>query len=72
MKSSLLETCLDLISSHSPSMKIQIMGRKITENLGYAVFYGEEKRTNFDIPEWEFEPQILSNFPAYDLNFHVK
>ena len=26
----------------------------------------------FDLPEREFEPQIFSNFPAYDLNFHVK
>ena len=32
---SLLEACFDLISSPSPSMKIQIMGRKITENLGF-------------------------------------
>ena len=29
---SLLETCFDLISSSSFSMKIQIMGGKITEN----------------------------------------
>ena len=32
---SLLEACFDLISSPSPSMKIQIMGRKIPENLGF-------------------------------------
>ena len=32
---SLLEACFDLILSPSPSMKIQIMGRKITENLGF-------------------------------------
>ena len=32
---SLLETCFELISSPSPSMKIQIMDRKITENLGF-------------------------------------
>ena len=32
---SILEACFDLISSHSPSMKIQIMGGKITENLGF-------------------------------------
>ena len=30
---SLLEACFDLMSSPSPSMKIQILGRKITENL---------------------------------------
>ena len=34
---SLLEACFDLISSPSPSMKIQIMGGKITENLGFKV-----------------------------------
>ena len=30
-----LEACFDLISSSSLSMKIQIMGGKITENLGF-------------------------------------
>ena len=35
---SLLEACFDLISSPSPSMKIQIMGGKITENLGFKSF----------------------------------
>ena len=43
-----------------------------------AVFYGEFENKKkkgqkiFDLPEWGFEPQILSNFPAHDLNFHVK
>ena len=32
---SLLEACFDLISGSSFSMKIQIMGGKITENLGF-------------------------------------
>jgi hypothetical protein len=32
---SLLEACFDLISSSSLSMTIQIMGGKITENLGF-------------------------------------
>ena len=32
---SLLEACLDLTSFCSPSMEIQIMGGKITENLGF-------------------------------------
>ena len=42
----------------------------------YAVFYGEfenekKKRQNiFDLPERGFEPQIFSNFPTHDLNFH--
>ena len=26
----------------------------------------------FDLPERGFEPQIFSNFPAHDLNFHGK
>ena len=44
----------------------------------YAVFYGEfenEKKKGqkkFDLPEQGFEPQIFSNFPAHNLNFHVK
>ena len=32
---SLLEACFYLISSPLPSMKIQIMGGKVTENLGF-------------------------------------
>jgi hypothetical protein len=32
---SLLEACFDLILGSSLHMKIQIMGGKITENLGY-------------------------------------
>ena len=44
----------------------------------YAVFYGEFENKNkegqkiFDLPERGFEPQIFSNFPAHDLNFHGK
>ena len=44
-----------------------------------CIFYGEfengkKKRTIFffDLLERRFEPQIFSNFPAHDLNFHVK
>ena len=29
-----------------------------------------ESKKNLDIPERGFEPQILSNFPDHDLNFH--
>ena len=42
----------------------------------YAVFYGEfeneqkKDKIFFDLPERGFEPQIFSNFPAHDLNFH--
>ena len=32
---SLLEACFDLISGSSLDMKIQIMGEKISENLGF-------------------------------------
>ena len=35
LKSYLLEACFDLISSPSPSIKIQIIGGKINENLGF-------------------------------------
>ena len=28
-----------------------------------------KRKKKFDMPEREFEPQILSNFPAHDLNF---
>ena len=36
---SLLEACFDLISSPSPSMKIQVMGGKIIGNLGFKSLY---------------------------------
>ena len=29
-------------------------------------------QNNFDLPEQGFEPQIFRNFPADDLNCHVK
>jgi hypothetical protein len=35
----------------------------------YAVFSGEFEN---DLQERGFEPQIFSNFPAHDLNFHGK
>ena len=28
------------------------------------------KNKKFDLPERGFEPQIFSNFPAHDSNFH--
>ena len=43
-----------------------------------CIFYGEfesEKKKGqifFDLQEQGFEPQTSSNFPAHDLNFHVK
>ena len=40
----LLEACFDLISSPSPSMKIQIMGRKIAENLGFESLLWKVKK----------------------------
>ena len=36
---SILEACFDLISSPSPSMKIQVMGGKIIGNLGFKSLY---------------------------------
>ena len=50
---------------------------KNVEKQRYAVFFGEfEKKKKkgqkfFDLPEWKFEPQIFSNFPAHDSNFHL-
>ena len=32
----------------------------------------KKDKKNFDLPERGFEPQIFSNFPAHDLNFHGK
>ena len=43
-----LEACFDLISSPSPSMKIQIIGGKITENLGFESPLQKVKK-NFDL-----------------------
>ena len=40
----------------------------------YAVFYGEfeNEQKKDKKAEREFEPQIFSNFPAHDLNFHQR
>ena len=44
----------------------------------YAVFYGEfeneNKKGQTNLTFWlqGFAPQIFSNFPAHDLNFHLK
>ena len=37
-------------------------------------FENEKKKEQkiFDLPERGFEPQIFSNFPAHDLNFHER
>ena len=56
---SLLEACFDLISS--PSMKIQIMGRKITENLG---FKSQLRKFKFFCP-FSVDFQILHKKTAY-------
>ena len=37
----------------------------------YAAFYGEFENEKKKGPERGFEPQIFSNFPAHDLNFHL-
>ena len=49
----------------------------MVKNKDMPVFYGEfenEKKGQkiFGLLEWGLEPQIFSNFPAHDLNFHVK
>ena len=39
----------------------------------WRIWKWKEKRTKkIDLPERWFEPQIFSNFPAHDLNFHWK
>ena len=48
---SLLEACCDLISGFSLHMKIQIIGGKITENLG---FKSQLRRVNFFCPFFLF------------------
>ena len=52
---SLLEACFDLMSSPSPSMKIQIMGRKITENSNprsrRSIFLPLEHNIRYIFPE---------------------
>ena len=30
----------------------------------------KKEQKSFDLPEQGFEPQIFSNFPTHDLNFH--
>ena len=32
----------------------------------------KKDKKKFDLPEGGFEPQIFSNFPAHDLDFHGK
>ena len=34
--------------------------------------FEKEKAIFFDLPELRFEPQIFSNFPGHDLNFHQR
>ena len=66
-------SCLDLISSPSPLEKIQIMHGKIAENLGFCGGFGNKQKKDkhfFDLPELGFKPQIFSNFPTHDSNFH--
>jgi hypothetical protein len=40
----------------------------------FEEFENEKKKEQkyFDLPERGIEPQIFSNFPAHDLNFHGK
>ena len=46
---SFLEACFDLISSPSLSMKIQIMGGKITENLGFLPLFCHYFRPHYNL-----------------------
>ena len=46
----------------------------MVKNKDMKFFYGESENEQdknfFDLPERGFEPQIFSNFPTHDLNFH--
>ena len=54
---SLLEACFDLISGSSLSMKIQILGGKITENLG---FKSPLRKVNFFLSFFDCEQSSRS------------
>ena len=73
---SLLETCFDLITGSSLHVKRQIMGKVKIKAIYFCVKNLKMKRNKnkkfFVLLERGFEPQIFSNFPAYDLNFHAK
>ena len=71
----LLEACFDLISGSSLHMKIQIMGGKITENLGFKSQQDIQKWLNTKICSFygEFENekkkgQKILTFRCKDLN----
>ena len=57
----ILKGSLDSISSPSPSVKIQIIGRK-RQNICIQKFVDNDQQC------FAFTPQ--ENFPAYNLNFH--
>ena len=60
------------------STKKTNLNSKMVKKQRYAVSYGEfenEKKKGqnfFDLPELRFKPQVFSNFPTHDLNFHQK
>ena len=57
-------------------------GQENTRNLGFKSLLRKVKtflsfflfifKLKIDLPEQGFEPQVFSNFPAHDLNFHLK
>ena len=55
---SLLEACFDLISGSPLSMNIQIMSRKITENLGFKSLL---RKVNFEYKNKHFQ-YVLCDF----------
>ena len=44
----------------------------MVKNKDKQFFENEQKKDNnfFDLLDQGFEPQVFSNFPAHDLNFH--
>ena len=57
---SLLEAFFDLISGSSLSMKIQIMGGKITENLGFKIILAKGKLNTI---HYDSPPSIVLKDP---------
>ena len=69
---SLSVACFDLILSPSPSMKIQIMGRKITENLGFeSQLQKVKKNLSFALFVFKFTKNWLQQMGLPFLKFLV-
>ena len=69
----ILKASMDLIQSHSPSVKIQIMGGKVCSRCKGKTLLGQQVFQNnkfVDITQQCFALLLQVNFPANNLNFH--